>query len=53
MTRSEFDCKMEEISVKDMEVSAYQNLEALAEKYKTNILKEIERLNKLCMIQSQ
>lgn len=35
------------------ELNAYQNGEALAQQYKKDILDEIERLNKLCMIQSQ
>lgn len=35
----------------EMDFSFYEDAEALAEEYKTNVLNEIERLNKLCMIQ--
>lgn len=35
----------------EVDLTAYQDTEALAQKYKKNVLDEIERLNKLCTIQ--
>ena len=40
-----------ETTVKDLDFSIYQNEAALAAGYKQNILDEIERLNRECMIQ--
>lgn len=44
------DCETAFAAVK-ADLEAYQNGEALAKQYKKDVLDEIERLNKLCMIQ--
>lgn len=51
MTEQFIDTRIEDTVVKAVDTSLYQDTEALAEKYKKNVLDEIERLNKLCMIQ--
>lgn len=51
MTEQFLDTRIEDTVVKAVDTSVYQDTEALAEKYKKNVLDEIERLNKLCMIQ--
>lgn len=51
MTEQFLDTRIEDTVVKAVDTSIYQDTEALAEKYKKNVLDEIERLNKLCMIQ--
>lgn len=53
MSKSKGEKNIKEASAETMDFSCYEDAEALAEKYKTNILNEIERLNKLCTIQLQ
>ena len=53
MAKSISRVNIRETSAEEIDLSYYQDGEALAEKYKINVLNEIERLNKLCMIQLQ
>ena len=53
MSENFADTKENEELVKNADLTPYQNMDALAEKYKKNILEEIERLDReLCTIQS-
>lgn len=51
MTENFADTKAEEEIAKSVDLTVYQDAEALAARYKKNVLEEIERLDKLCTIQ--
>lgn len=53
IAKIDFHTRLEETVRKDNDFKAYQDKEAFAAKNKQNILNEIERLNRLCTIQSQ
>ena len=53
IAKIDFHTRLEETVRKDNDLKLYQDKEAFAAKNKQNILNEIERLNRLCTIQSQ
>ena len=53
IAKTDFNINLEETVKKNCDLRAYQDKAALAAGYKQNILNEIERLNRLCTIQSQ